>query len=149
MAVITNFKNEEGAIFNDQSQTMNVQQNVVQTVTESSEAEPEPEPEPENNEQTICLSNDFIKVDFYRVIMALYHLDAFKFVNGKKATKISVFKAFGKMLGEDFNSFNNDMSSASANKNEVDIFQRLKEGLEKYESTKDEKLRKQGKPIRR
>jgi hypothetical protein len=143
MAIIENFKNEEGAIFNDQSQTMNVQQNVVQTVPESTEAEPE------DNEQTICLSDDFVKVDFYRVIMALYHLNAFKSVKGRKATKISVFKAFGKMLGEDFKSFNNDMSSASANKNEVDIFQRLKDGLEKYENEKDEKLRKQGKPIRR
>lgn len=100
-------------------------------------------------EQIIKRRKGFKLIDLYRVIIGLYENNAFQSADGSKLTLNKVFQAFGDMLGEDYSSFNNNLSSASANKNEVDIFQRLKDGLEAYESTKDEKLRKQGKPIRR
>ena len=53
------------------------------------------------------------------------------------------------MLGEDFSKFNNNLSAASVNKNDVGIFKSLERSLEEYEAEKDKKLIRQGKPKRR
>ena len=136
MAVITNFKNEEGAIFNDQSQTMNVQQNVVQAVPESSEAEPE------DNVQTIRLARGFEKVDLLRVIMALYNLGAFETVHGRKPSQISVFRAFGKMLGDNYEGYCNNLSSF-IKEDKPKIFEDLGKAFVAYTEAKREKQEKQ------
>jgi hypothetical protein len=136
MAVITNFKNEEGAIFNDQSQTMNVQQNVVQTVPESTEAETE------DNVQTIRLASGFEKVELFRVIIALYKLGAFETVNGRKPSQISVFKAFGKMLGDNYDDYSNHLSSFIMS-DVPEIFEDLGKAFVAYTEKKREKQEKQ------
>lgn len=99
--------------------------------------------------RVIRMSKDIEKVDILRVIMALYELGAFEAVNGK-LTKAKVFKAFGDMLGENFDNFNNNLAAGSVTRPEsIDIFERLQTSFEKYESSKDNKLRKQGRPTRR
>jgi len=100
-------------------------------------------------ERLIRLSKNFDKVDLYRVIIALYEINAFESADESKLSKKKVFQAFGDMLGEDFKDFNNNLSSASTNKTDADIFQRLEKGLGKYEQEKDDKLTKQGKQTRR
>lgn len=100
-------------------------------------------------EVLIRRAKSFDKVDLYRVIMALYEVGAFKSADGGVLTATKVFKAFGDMLGENFDKFQNNLSAGSKNKTEVDIFDRLKEGFEQYEAGKDEKLEKQGKEKRR
>ena len=100
-------------------------------------------------EVLIHRAKSFEKIDLYRVIMALYEIGAFKSADGTELTATKVFKAFGDMLGEDFSKFQNNLSAASTNKNGVNIFKRLEEGLEQYETEKDEKLEKQSKPKRR
>lgn len=98
----------------------------------------------------IRLKEGFDKVDFYRIIMALYEMDAFETTDGTELTKIKVFKAFGEIMGDEkFEKFNNNLSSGSKNKNDVTIFKRLAENFEKYELGKDKKLEKQGKQTRR
>lgn len=98
----------------------------------------------------IRLKEGFDKVDFFRIIMALYEMNAFVTTDGTKLTKIKVFKAFGEILGDaSFKTFNNNLSSGSTNKGDITIFQDLAEGFEKYEAEKDKKLQKQGKPLRR
>ena len=98
----------------------------------------------------IRLKEGFDKVDFYRIIMALYHMDAFETTDGTNLSKKKVFQAFGEIMGDaSFESFNNNLSMASTNKNEADIFSRLAEHFEEYEAEKDKKLQKQGKPTRR
>ena len=99
-------------------------------------------------EVLIHRASSFDKVDLYRVIMALYEIGAFESVEGK-LTKTKVFKAFGDMLGDDFSDFQNNLSAGSTHKNDIDIFKRLEEGLEKFETEKDKKLEKQGKQKRR
>jgi len=99
-------------------------------------------------EVLIHRASSFDKVDLYRVIMALYEIGAFESVEGK-LTKTKVFKAFGEMLGDDFSDFQNNLSAGSTHKNDIDIFKRLEEGLEKFETEKDKKLEKQGKQKRR
>jgi len=99
--------------------------------------------------QIIRRNKDFDKVDLFRVIMALYEIGAFEPAEGQLSKK-KVFQAFGEMLGENFNDFSNHLSAGSvAYKESIDIFQRLEAGLEKYESSKDKKLTKQGKTKRR
>jgi len=99
-------------------------------------------------EVLIHRASSFDKVDLYRVIMALYEIGAFESVEGK-LTKTKVFKAFGDMLGDDFSDFQNNLSAGSTHKNDIDIFKRLEEGLEQFETKKDEKLERQGKQKRR
>jgi len=99
-------------------------------------------------EVLIHRASSFDKVDLYRVIMALYEIGAFESVEGK-LTKTKVFKAFGEMLGDDFSDFQNNLSAGSTHKNDIDIFKRLEEGLEQFETKKDKKLERQGKPKRR
>lgn len=94
-------------------------------------------------ELLIRRAKSFDKVDLYRVIMALYQIGAFEPVEGK-LTKKKVFNTFGALLGDDFESFQNNMSSGSNNKNEVDIFKRLADGFKQYEEEKEKKLEKQG-----
>ena len=53
------------------------------------------------------------------------------------------------MLGDDFSDFQNNLSAGSTHKNDIDIFKRLEEGLEQFETKKDEKLERQGKQKRR
>lgn len=93
----------------------------------------------------------FKKIDLYRVIMALYKINAFEAVDGGELSADKVFQAFGQMLGDEdgFKNFQNNMSSGSKVKNDIDIFKRLEEGFEQYEESKDEKLERQGKPTRR
>lgn len=98
----------------------------------------------------IRLKEGFDKVDFFRIIMALYELDAFETTDGTTPSKKMVFHAFGEIMNDpSFDGFNNNLSSGSRNKNEVTIFTRLAQGLEKYEAEKDKKQEKQGKPTRR
>lgn len=89
-------------------------------------------------------AKSFDKVDLYRVIMALYQIGAFEPVEGKHTQK-KVFNTFAALLGDDFETFQNNLAAGSNNKNEVDIFQRLADGFKKYEAEKEKKQEKQGK----
>ena len=102
-------------------------------------------------EVLIRKAKKFKKIDLYRVIMALYKINAFEAADGGELSADKVFQAFGQMLGDEegFKNFQNNMSSGSKVKNDIDIFKRLEEGFEQYEEGKDEKLERQGKPTRR
>lgn len=132
MAKIGNFYNEAGAVFNDNSQTLNVQQNNIKAQDGIDETEP-------FNEEDVVLinrSNNLTKIDLYRVITALYQYGAFKASDGKKLTKKRVFKAFEKMLGDDFGNYENDLSAGSNKKGEVTIFKELEAAFVRSEDDK-------------
>ena len=95
-------------------------------------------------ELLIRRAKNFDKVDLYRVIMALYQIGAFESVEGRLTQK-KVFNTFGALLGDDFETFQNNLSAGSNNKNEVDIFKRLADGFKEYEAEKEKKQEKQGK----
>ena len=78
------------------------------------------------------------KVDLYRVILALYRLGFFESANGEDLDQETVFEAFGRMLGEDFSGYSNNLSRGSDTP-EVDIFRRLEEAFYEYEEGKLEK----------
>lgn len=132
MAKIGNFYNEAGAVFNDNSQTLNVQQNNIKAQDGIDEAEP-------FNEKDVVLinkSDKLSKIDLYRVITALYQYGAFKSSDGKTLTKKRVFKAFEKMLGDNFGNYENDLSAGSNKKGEVTIFKELEAAFIRSEDGK-------------
>ena len=99
MANIGTFNNETGAIFQDNSFTIQQnQQNNIQAnqMTEAADDTDSWKP------ISLVMDSSHNKVDFYRVIMALYKEVFFKAASGGKATKKDFFHSFGTMLGEDY-----------------------------------------------
>ena len=138
MANIGTFNNQDGAIFQDNSVT--IQQNNMQF--------PKDTPEVENNlyspKITIHLKQDreHRKVDFFRVIMALLQAGFFVTETGIKPDATRVFQAFGQMLGEDFSKFANNLAAGSQTFEETkeNIFNRLSSAFKEYEQKKEDKM---------
>ena len=98
MAKIGIFNNETGALFQDNSITIQQnQQNNMQNAQTTEIADDTDSWKP----ISLVMDSSHNKVDFYRVIMALYQEGFFKSASGGRATKKDVFNAFGQMLGED------------------------------------------------
>lgn len=131
MANINKFHNEAGALFKDESVTLNVQQNIGKQ-NESSIAVREDE----ICESGIRLAESFAKVDLQRVIIALIKLGAFQTDKGTDVKQKVVFEAFGKMLGTDLSKYSRAFSDASYNKSEEGIFMKLENAFRAYEAQK-------------
>lgn len=136
MANIGTFNNETGALFQDNSITIQQnQQNSMQT------AQMTDVPVDTDSWKPISLVMDSYhnKIDFYRVIMALYQEGFFKSANGGKATIKEVFHAFGTMLKENLDGYAKDISAGSLKKTELTIFTRLEQAFTTYEQEKEQK----------
>lgn len=131
MAHINTFNNQPGATFTDNSITVNAQQNNTQF----------------NTEQAISGCGDVastirfsgkrgMKIDLYRVILALLENGFFTDQNGAKPTQKEVFDAFGQMLGSDFSGFHKDLSQSKLCNNGSEaptrIFDLLKATIDEY-----------------
>lgn len=140
MANIGTFNNQDGAIFQDNSVTIqHNQQNNLQTqqtvvagqgVKDSSTCEVLIR----RNKKEICT-----KVDLFRIIMAMYKIGCFESTDNSRLTQEKVFTAFGNMLGEDFSNYSNDLSSGRNKKNVIDIFKRLEDAFLDYEKNIENK----------
>lgn len=140
MANIGTFNNQDGAIFQDNSVTIQQnQQNNVQT--QQTAVAGQGENDSTSSEVLIHRTNDdeHSKVDLYRVIMALYQAGFFTTGSGARPTIKKVFQAFGQMLGEDFSKYANDLAAGNNAKNDIIVFQRLETAYQKYREEKDEK----------
>ena len=78
-----------------------------------------------------------MKVNLFRVIIALHKLGFFVDKTGIAPDQEDVFKAFGDMLGKDYSKYYKDLSEASKKKNEVTIFQELEKAFREYEDEKE------------
>lgn len=137
MANIGTFNNETGALFQDNSITIQQnQQNNMQT------AQMTDVPVDTDSWKPISLVMDSShnKIDFYRVIMALYQEGFFKSASRGKATSKEVFHAFGTMLKENFDGYAKDISAGSLKKMELTIFSRLEQAFMTYEQEKEQKV---------
>lgn len=99
----------------------------------------------ENNEQSAKVTSSItintkkgMKVNLFRVIIALHKLGFFVDKTGNVPNQEDVFKAFGEMLGKDYDKYYKDLSEASKKKNEVTIFQELEKAFAEYEEGKFE-----------
>lgn len=80
-----------------------------------------------------------MKVNLFRVIIALHKLGFFVDKAGIAPDQEDVFNAFGDMLGKDYSKYYKDLSEASKKKGEVTIFQELEKAFAEYEEDKLER----------
>ena len=94
----------------------------------------------EVNQNMITLnSKKGMKVNLFRVVIALHKLGFFVDKTGNVPDQEDVFKAIGDMLGKDYSKYYKDLSEASKKKNEVTIFQELENAFQEYEADKLER----------
>lgn len=94
----------------------------------------------EVNQNMITLnSKKGMKVNLFRVVIALHKLGFFVDKTGNVPDQEEVFKAIGDMLGKDYSKYYKDLSEASKKKGEVTIFQELEQAFTEYEEDKLEK----------
>ena len=109
MANIVNFKNEAGAVFKDESVTLNVQ-TVSNSVTPSVVDVQE-----DATPGLIAISDEGAQVDLLRIAVAAYRTGLFKRRDGRKLNQIDVIRAFTKMVGIEISNPYNDLRDEKVN----------------------------------
>ena len=138
MANIVNFKNEAGAVFKDDSVTLNVQP-VINSVTPS-----EVDVQEDVTSGLIALSEEGAQVDLLRIAVAAYRTGLFKRRDGRKLNQIDVIRAFTKMVGIEISNPYNDLRDEKVNGStaSTEIFDALKRAFIEYEDEKLERSKK-------
>jgi len=139
MANINKFHNEAGAVFKDDSVTLNVQQNFGKGTPVMDEAAKEDC----SGTQVLIKRARISKIDLFRLAIALHEYGAFEAADGDDLPQYKVVDAFGRMLGEDFSDYTNNVAGATSTDN-PEIFEKLQKAFKRYE---DRKL--EGKKARR
>ena len=127
--IIGVFKNEAGAVFKDESVTLNVQQNF------GGRSNPVEE-NVEIDDTEVKRAESFTRIDLIRVFLALHKAGAFESRSGGHVSQAAVFRALTSMLGEDFTNYSRDLYDASSTKNGDKIFDELNIFYQKYEADK-------------
>ena len=138
MANIGKFNNEAGAVFNDQSMTLNVQPVINSAVPSEVDVQ---------NDVTsglIALSEEGAQVDLLRIAVAAYRTGLFKRRDGRKLNQIDVIRAFTKMVGIEISNPYNDLRDEKVNGStaSTEIFDALKRAFIEYEDEKLERSKK-------
>ena len=138
MANIVNFKNEAGAVFKDESVTLNVQ-TVSNSVTPSVVDVQE-----DATPGLIAISDEGAQVDLLRIAVAAYRTGLFKRRDGRKLNQIDVIRAFTKMVGIEVANPYNDLRDEKVNGStaSTEIFDALKRAFIEYEDEKLERSKK-------
>ena len=138
MANIVNFKNEAGAVFKDESVTLNVQ-TVSNSVTPSVV-----DVQDDVTSGLIALSEEGAQVDLLRIAVAAYRTGLFKRRDGRKLNQIDVIRAFTKMVGIEISNPYNDLRDEKVNGStaSTEIFDALKRAFIEYEDEKLERSKK-------
>ena len=138
MANIVNFKNEAGAVFKDESVTLNVQ-TVNNSVTPSVVDVQE-----DATPGLIAISDEGAQVDLLRIAVAAYRTGLFKRRDGRKLNQIDVIRTFTKMVGIEIKNPYNDLRDEKVNGStaSTEIFDALKRAFIEYEDEKLERSKK-------
>ena len=138
MANINNFHNEAGAVFKDDSVTLNVQP-VINSVTPS-----EVDVQEDATPGLIAISDEGAQVDLLRIAVAAYRTGLFKRRDGRKLNQIDVIRAFTKMVGIEISNPYNDLRDEKVNGStaSTEIFDALKRAFIEYEDEKLERVKK-------
>lgn len=138
MANIVNFKNEAGAVFKDESVTLN-----VQTVS-NSVAQSEVDVQDDVASGLIALSEEGAQVDLLRIAVAAYRTGLFKRRDGRKLNQIDVIRAFTKMVGIEIKNPYNDLRDEKVTDStaSTEIFDLMKRAFIEYEDEKLERSKK-------
>lgn len=138
MANINNFNNEAGAVFKDESLTVNVQP-VINSVAPS-----EVDVQDDVTSGLIALSEEGAQVDLLRIAVAAYRTGLFKRRDGRKLNQIDVIRAFTKMVGIEIKNPYNDLRDEKVTDStaSTEIFDALKRAFIEYEDEKLERSKK-------
>lgn len=135
---IGTFNNEQGAVFNNNSLTINA--HPVNSDITPSEADIQDDTTP----GLIAISDEGAQVDLLRIAVAAYRTGLFKRRDGRKLNQIDVIRAFTKMVGIDIKNPYNDLrdekvldSTAS-----TEIFDSMKRAFVEYEEEKLERTKR-------
>ena len=138
MANINNFNNEAGAVFKDESLTVNVQP-VINSVAPS-----EVDVQDDVTPGLIALSDEGAQVDLLRIAVAAYRTGLFKRRDGRKLNQIDVIRAFTKMVGIEIKNPYNDLRDEKVRDStaSTEIFDSMKRAFIEYEDEKLERSKK-------
>ena len=138
MANINNFNNEAGAVFKDESLTVNVQP-VINSVAPS-----EVDVQDDVTSGLIALSEEGAQVDLLRIAVAAYRTGLFKRRDGRKLNQIDVIRAFTKMVGIEIKNPYNDLRDEKVTDStaSTEIFDSMKRVFIEYEDEKLERSKK-------
>lgn len=138
MANINNFNNEAGAVFKDESLTVNVQP-VINSVAPS-----EVDVQDDVTSGLIALSEEGAQVDLLRIAVAAYRTGLFKRRDGRKLNQIDVIRAFTKMVGIEIKNPYNDLRDEKVTDSiaSTEIFDSMKRAFIEYEDEKLERSKK-------
>lgn len=138
MANINNFNNEAGAVFKDESLTVNVQP-VINSVAPS-----EVDVQDDVTSGLIALSEEGAQVDLLRIAVAAYRTGLFKRREGRKLNQIDVIRAFTKMVGIEIKNPYNDLRDEKVTDStaSTEIFDSMKRAFIEYEDEKLERSKK-------
>ena len=138
MANINNFNNEAGAVFKDESLTVNVQP-VINSVAPS-----EVDVQDDVTPGLIALSEEGAQVDLLRIAVAAYRTGLFKRRDGRKLNQIDVIRAFTKMVGIEIKNPYNDLRDEKVTDStaSTEIFDSMKRAFIEYEDEKLERSKK-------
>ena len=138
MANINKFHNEAGAVFKDDSVTLNVQP-VINSVTPS-----EVDVQEDTTSGLIAISDEGAQVDLLRIAVAAYRTGLFKRRDGRKLNQIDVIRAFTNMVGIEISNPYNDLRDEKVNGStaSTEIFDALKRAFIEYEDEKLERSKK-------
>lgn len=138
MANINVFNNEAGAVFKDESLTVNVQP-VINSVAPS-----EVDVQDDVTSGLITLSEEGAQVDLLRIAVAAYRTGLFKRRDGRKLNQIDVIRAFTKMVGIEIKNPYNDLRDEKVTDStaSTEIFDSMKRAFIEYEDEKLERSKK-------
>lgn len=138
MANINNFNNEAGAVFKNESLTVNVQP-VINSVAPS-----EVDVQDDVTSGLIALSEEGAQVDLLRIAVAAYRTGLFKRRDGRKLNQIDVIRAFTKMVGIEIKNPYNDLRDEKVRDStaSTEIFDSMKRAFIEYEDEKLERSKK-------
>ena len=138
MANINQFNNEAGAVFKDESMTVNVQPVINSATTSEVDVQDDATP------GLVAISDEGAQVDLLRIAVAAYRTGLFKRRDGRKLNQIDVIRAFTKMVGIEVANPYNDLRDEKVNGStaSTDIFDALKRAFIEYEDEKLERSKK-------
>jgi hypothetical protein len=138
MANINQFNNEAGAVFKDESLTVNVQPVINSATTSEVDVQDDATP------GLVAISDEGAQVDLLRIAVAAYRTGLFKRRDGRKLNQIDVIRAFTKMVGIEIKNPYNDLRDEKVTDStaSTEIFDALKRTFIEYEDEKLERSKK-------
>lgn len=138
MANINQFNNEAGAVFKDESLTVNVQPVINSATTSEVDVQDDATP------GLVAISDEGAQVDLLRIAVAAYRTGLFKRRDGRKLNQIDVIRAFTKMVGIEIKNPYNDLRDEKVTDSTVstEIFDAMKRAFIEYEDEKLERSKK-------